>query len=133
MSESRTAGLLLEEKARLLKQIGLFTDIRKNPQIKLTHIVLSALLMPFFSLHSLLSLDRVSRRSEFKKYFGCTRKMVASDSTISRALHWLKPEQMAQFQRSLLPLFEQQDLSRVQLAAGTPYRRIGILDGFQMA
>ena len=133
MCENRMAGLFLKEKARLLKRISSFTDIRKNPQIQLTHIVVSVLLMPFFSLHSLLSLDRVSRRSEFKKYFGCTRKMVASDSTISRALHWLKPEQLEQFQRSLLPLFEQQELSRVQLAPGGPYRRIGILDGSQMA
>jgi len=133
VSENRIAGLFLKEKARLLKQIGLFTDIRKNPQIKLTHLVLCVLLMPFFSLQSLLSLDRVSRRSEFKKYFGCTRKMVASDSTVSRALHWLRPEQLEQFQRSLLPLFEQQDLSRTQLAPGGPYRRIGILDGSQMA
>ncbi len=132
MCESGVAGLLLKEKAQLLRQISHLTDIRKNPQIQLTHIVLSVLLMPFFSLHSLLSLDRVSRRCEFKKYFGCRRKMVASDSTISRALHWLKPEQLEQFQRSLLPLFEQQDLSRIQLAADGPYRRIGILDGSQM-
>jgi hypothetical protein len=59
--------------------------------------------------------------------------MVASDSTVSRALHWLKPAELEQFQRSLLPLFEQQNLWRVQLAAGGPYRRIGILDGSQMA
>ena len=107
MSKSRITGLLLKEKARLLEQIELFTDIRKNPQIKLTHIVLSVLLMPFYSLHLLLSLDRVSRREEFKKSFGCTRKMVASDSTVSRALHWLKPVQLEQFHRSLLPLFVQ--------------------------
>jgi hypothetical protein len=59
--------------------------------------------------------------------------MVASDSTISRALHWLKPAELEQLQRSLLPLFEQQQLARVQLAAAGPYRRIGILDGSQMA
>jgi hypothetical protein len=133
VSENGVAGLFLKEKARLLKQIELFTDIRKNPQIKLTHIVLSVLLMPFYSLHSLLSLDRVSRRYEFKKYFGCTRKMVASDSTISRALHWLKPEHLEQFQRGLLPLFEQQGLSRIRLAPQGPYRRVAILDGSQMA
>ena len=133
MSEYGVAGLLLKEKARLLKQIGRFTDIRKNPQIKLTHLVLSVLLMPFYSLQSLLSLDRVSRRSEFKKYFNCTRKMVASDSTISRALHWLDPQQLQRFQCSSLPLFEQQQLSRIQLVPKGPYRRIGILDGSQMA
>ena len=108
MSEEGVAGLFLKEKAQLLKQIGLFTDIRKNPQIKLTHIVLSVLMMPFFSLQSFLSLDRVSRRSELIKYFGCTRKMVASDSTVSRALHWLKPQQLGQFRRSVLPLLREQ-------------------------
>lgn len=59
LSEDRIATLLLKEKARLLEQIGLFTDIQKNPQVKLTHLVMSALLLPFLSLHSLLSLDRV--------------------------------------------------------------------------
>jgi integrase len=47
----------------------------------------------------------MSRRNEYTKHFGCTRKMVASDSTISRALHWLRPEQLEQFQRSVLPRY----------------------------
>jgi hypothetical protein len=89
--------------------------------------------MPFFSLYSLLSLDRVSRRSEFKRYFGCTRKIFASDSTVSRALHLVKAEQLEQFQRSLLPFFEPQALSQIQLVPGGLYCRIGILYGFQMA
>jgi len=46
--------------------------------------------------------------------------MATSDSTVSRALHWLHPEQLEQFQRSLLPLIEQQGLSRICLAPHPP-------------
>jgi len=133
VSENGIPGLLLKEKARFLRQISQLTDIRKNPQIKLTHLVMSVLLMAFLSLHSLSSLDWVSRRSEFKGYSGCTRKMVAWDSTVSRALHWLKPEQLETSQRILLALFEQLQLLRIQVVAADPYRLIGILDGSQMA
>ena len=82
-------GHFLREKAHLLEKINQFTNIRKNAQIKLNHIVLSVLLMPFYSITSLLDLDRLSRKQAFKKLFGCTRKMVASDSTVNQALRSL--------------------------------------------
>ena len=83
MKEVSAAGRFLKEQAQLIEKISQFTDIRKNPQIKLNHIVLSVLLMPFYSITSLLSLDRLSRKQSFKEVFGCTRKMVASDSTVN--------------------------------------------------
>ena len=51
---------------RLISQ---FADIRKNPTISMTDIVLSLFLMPFYSLTSLLSLDRIARRASFKKRY----------------------------------------------------------------
>lgn len=132
MKEVSEAGRFLKENAHLIEKINQFTDIRKNPQIKLNHIVLSVLLMPFYSLTSLLSLDRLSRKQTFRKLFGCTRKMVASDSTVNRAMRWLKEKEIEEFQRSFLYLFEQELLSRIQLMPKGKYRRIGIVDGSQM-
>jgi len=132
VKEVSGVGHFLKEKAHLIEKISQFTDIRKNPQIKLNHIVLSVLLMPFYSVTSLLGLDRLSRKQSFKKVFGCTRKMVASDSTVNRALRWLDSKEVQELQRSFLPLLEQQHLSKIQLAPDRPSRRIGILDGSQM-
>ena len=132
MKEVSIVGHFLKEQAHLIEIISRFTDIRKNPQIKLNHIILSVFLMPFYSLTSLLSLDRLSRKQSFKKLFGCTRKMVASDSTINRALRWLDSKEVEQLQTSFLPLMEQHHLAKIQLAPDCPLRRIGILDGSQM-
>jgi hypothetical protein len=132
VKEVSEAGRFLKENAHLIEKISQFTDIRKNPQIKLNHIVLSVLLMPFYSLTSLLSLDRLSRKQSFKKLFGCTRKMVASDSTVNRALRWLDGKEVEKLQRSFLPLMEQHHLAKIRLAPDCPSRRVGILDGSQM-
>ena len=132
MKEVSFVGRFLKEQAHLIEKISQFTDIRKNPQIKLNHIVLSVLLMPFYSITSLLGLDRLSRKQSFKKLFGCTRKMVASDSTVNRALRWLDSKEVEELQSSFLPLLEQQHLSKIQLAPHRPSRRVGILDGSQM-
>ena len=132
MKEVSDIGRFLKEQAHLIEKISQFTDIRKNPQIKLNHIVLSVLLMPFYSVTSLLGLDRLSRKNQFKKLFGCTRKMVASDSTVSRALRWLDAKEVEELQRSFLPLMEEHHLARIQLAPDYPSRRVGILDGSQM-
>jgi hypothetical protein len=132
VKEVSVVGHFLKEQALLIEKISQFSDIRKNPQIKLNHIVLSVLLMPFYSVTSLLGLDRLSRKQSFKKLFGCTRKMVASDSTINRALRWLDSKEAEELQSSFLPLLEQQHLSKIQLAPDRPSRRVGILDGSQM-
>jgi len=132
VKEVSVVGQFLKEQAHLIEKISQFTDIRKNPQIKLNHIVLSVLLMPFYSVTSLLGLDRLSRKPFFKKLFGCTRKMVASDSTVNRALRWLDSKEVQELQRSFLPLMEQHHLSKIQLSHDCPSRRIGILDGSQM-
>jgi hypothetical protein len=132
MKEVSVVGRFLKEQAHLIEKISQFTDIRKNPQIKLNHIILSVLLMPFYSVTSLLGLDRLSRKNQFKKLFGCTRKMVASDSTVNRALRWLDSKEVEQLQCSFLPLLEQHHLAKIQLAPDCPSKRIGILDGSQM-
>jgi len=79
--------VLLKQKLKILHQISQITDIRKNPKISLYNIIMSILLMPFYGMKSLLGLDRLARKKSFKRLFNCERKMVVSDSTISRALH----------------------------------------------
>ena len=48
-----------------------FTDIRRNPFIRLQTILMSLFLMPFFGLSSLLSNDRKARTERYKGLFGC--------------------------------------------------------------
>src|SRR4030067_758074 len=86
-------------------------------------------LMPFFSLTSLLSLDREASTQRFKSLFGCSRKLVVSDSTLRRVLGWLDPRQPRALLLKLLPSFERQGLLARRLTDHSPLRRIGILDG----
>jgi hypothetical protein len=109
-----------------------FTDIRKKPQIRLQAILTSLYAMPFFAMASLLSNDREARTKQYKRLFGSRRKMVASDSTFSRVLGWLKPQEVESFQRRFLATFEARDLLRKSLSVtGRPWR-LGILDGSYM-
>jgi hypothetical protein len=109
-----------------------FTDIRKNPSIRLRTILMSLFLMPFFGISSLLSNDREARTERYKLLFGCQRKMVGSDSTFARVLKWLKPQESQAFLLSFLPKFESQDLLRKRLSPKGKPRRLGILDGSYM-
>ena len=130
--ENKRIAFLLKKKFNFHTLFKSMTDIRKNPSIKLQTILVSLFLMPFFSLTSLLSLDRESRTKAFKGIFGCKRKMVASDSTFRRVLGWLHQQQIAAFLMSFLLSFEKENLLRRKLVAGGTYRRVGILDGTHM-
>lgn len=109
-----------------------FIDIRKHPSIRLRTILMSVFLMPFFGIHSLLSNDREARTRDYKGLFGCTRKMVASDSTFARVLKWLRPKQCQEFLLSFLSTFEKHELLAKSLTVNGPLRRLGILDGSYM-
>jgi len=127
--QGRNFAVLLKEKLKIFSLIKLFPDIRKNPEIPLRDIILSLFLMPFFGLTSLLSLDREARKKQFKKLFGSKRKMVASDSTLKRALSWLSRKMAIVFLLGFLKVFEKEGLSIKKLTQEGPYRRIGIVDG----
>jgi hypothetical protein len=122
-------GLFLSREAHLFDQLRRFTDIRKKPQIRLQDILASLLFMPFFSLTSLLGLDRTTRTRSFKRLFRCQRKMVVSDSTVERVLNWLEVGQVQRFQRAFLGVFEQHRLDKRELVPKGKARRIGIIDG----
>jgi hypothetical protein len=122
-------GLFLSREAHLFDQLRRFADIRKKPQIRLQDILMCVLFMPFFSLTSLLGLDRTTRKSSFKELFRSERKMVVSDSTVARVLNWLDEGQVQQFQRAFLQMFEHHRLAKRELVPGGKARRIGIIDG----
>ena len=109
-----------------------FTDIRKRPQIRLQAILMSLFAMPLFGMRCLLSNDRQARTAQYKKLFGCQRKMVASDSTFARVLKWLRPEELKGFLLQFLETFERRDLLRKRLSPKGKLRRLGILDGSYM-
>ena len=129
MSKDTDFAVFLRDTVRVKALIDPLTDIRKNPEIKLADIIVSILLMPLYGITSLLGLDRQNRKQRFKRLFGSTRRMLASDSTINRILRWLKPKETTALLLTLQRLFEQKRLSRKQLVADGPYRRIGIVDG----
>ena len=110
MSKDSNFAVLLKEKLKTFSLIELFPDIRKNPEIPLKDIILSTILMHFFGLTSLLSLDRESRTNRFKKLFGSCRKMVASDSTMKRVLSWLSRKAAIVFLLGFLKVFEKEGL-----------------------
>jgi hypothetical protein len=122
-------GLFLDRKAHLFDHVKRFSDIRKKPQIRLQDILMCVLFMPFFSLTSLLGLDRTTRKCSFKRLFRSERKMVVSDSTVARVLNWLDEGQVQQFQRAFLGMFDQHRLAKRELVPGGKARRIGIIDG----
>ena len=122
-------GLFLDREAHLFELLRRFADIRKKPQIKLQDILMCVLFMPFFSLTSLLGLDRTTRKCSFKRLFRSERKMVVSDSTVARVLNWLDEAQVQQLQRAFLGMFERHHLSKRELVPGGKARRLGIIDG----
>ena len=129
MEIKANVGLFLSREAHLFDQLRRFADIRKKPQIRLQDILMCVLFMPFFSLTSLLGLDRTTRKSLFKELFRSERKMVVSDSTVARVLNWLDEGQVQQFQRAFLQMFEHHRLAKRELVPGGKARRIGIIDG----
>jgi hypothetical protein len=129
----RRFWLLLKRNLGVFSKIEEITDIRKNPEISLHNIIMSILLMPFYGLKSLLAFDRLARKKRFKRLFKCKRKMVASDSTINRALNWMATSEIVNFQQTLVPSFKARNLQRIQLTDETGYKRIGIIDGSCMS
>jgi len=123
------AGLFLTQEAHLFEKATQFADIRKKPQIRLQDIIVALVFMPFFSLTSLLGLDRITRTLSFKRLFRSQRKMVVSDSTVARVLNWLDNGELQQFHRSFLGTFEAHHLAKRELVPKGMARRIGIIDG----
>ncbi len=71
-------------------------DGRKSPHIKPSAIFLSLILMILFRKHSFLKLDQFMRTDAPKRFLGRDKRVVVSDTTISRSLstYFLAPLRM---------------------------------------
>lgn len=135
MQNTRSIGQILKKQLALPGKAAGFTDVRHKPQIPLKNIVLSFCLMAVYSIRSMLKFDYQSRVPQFKRLFGKLvelRKMVCSDSTLQRAIRWIKPEEARRFQMSFLSDYRRMRCWAKQIAPNAPFRKIGIIDGSVM-
>jgi len=111
-----------------------FHDIRKHPRIRLRDILTSVFLMPVLGLTALLRLDAVLRTPVMLRLFRCPKdkKVVVSDTTITRVLRWLKPEQSRQALLAPCAMLEEKKLLVRRLTPTSAPRRLGVFDGSQM-
>jgi hypothetical protein len=111
-----------------------FHDIRKHPRIRLRDILTSVFLMPVLGLTALLRLDAALRTPPMLALFRCPKdkKVVVSDTTIARVLHWLSPEQSRQALLAPCAKLEQKRLLARRLTPTSARRRLGVFDGSQM-
>ena len=71
---TRDIDKFFRDELKLPKVLAQITNIRKYPVIDLRDIIIQIFLMPFFSLTSLLSLNKISRKKPFKKVNSRPRK-----------------------------------------------------------
>jgi len=91
-------------------------------------------LMPYWGFSALLRLDIHLRTPQMLRLFRCAKKkkVVVSDSTITRVLNWLDPQDCRQALLAPLPTLNQEGLLQLTLAPKRPSRRLGVIDGSQM-
>ena len=111
-----------------------FTDIRRNPRIRLRDILASVFLMPVIGLTALLRLDFHLRTKRMLSLFCCPakKKVVVSDTTVARVLHWLDQQQSKNALLAPCASLNAKGLLQRQLCAESSPRRLGVVDGSAM-
>jgi hypothetical protein len=111
-----------------------FTDIRWNPRIRLKDILSSVFLMPVIGLTALLRLDFHLRTKRMLSLFRCPaeKKVVVSDTTVARVLHWLDQEESRKALLAPCASLNAKGLLQRQLSAESAPRRLGVIDGSEM-
>jgi hypothetical protein len=111
-----------------------FTDIRMNPRIRLRDILTSVFLMPVIGLTALLRLDFHLRTKKMLSLFRCPagKKVVVSDTTVTRVLHWLDHQQSRKALLAPCALLNAKGLLQRQLSLESAPRRLGLIDGSEM-
>jgi hypothetical protein len=131
--ESQLA-LFFRDTLKVARIFDCFHDIRMHPRIRLQNILVSVFLMPYWGFTALLRLDIHLRTPQMLRLFRCAKKkkVVVSDSTITRVLNWLDPQDCRQALLAPLPTLNQEGLLQLTLAPKRPSRRLGVIDGSQM-
>lgn len=111
-----------------------FSDIRLNPRIRLRDILTSVFLMPMIGLTALLRLDFHLRTKKMLSLFRCPagKKVVVSDTTVARVLHWLDQEQSKKALLAPCAWLNAKGMLQRQLSADSASRRLGVIDGSEM-
>jgi hypothetical protein len=91
-------------------------------------------LMPYWGFTALLRLDTHLRTPQMLRLFRCPKKkkVVVSDTTITRVLGWLNPEDSRKALLVPLRSLNQEGLLQRRLAPEGPSRRVGVIDGSEM-
>ena len=103
-------------------------DSRKRPVIPAGDVFRLVLEMPALGQKSLLAVDEDARSPAFRRSYGCTRKSVASDTSIERVLKGLRSSQLRDFSYQTQDRLDEEELSEFRLSTGKRIR-VGILDG----
>jgi hypothetical protein len=77
---------LCNRQIQLYDLVKSLTDHRKKYEIPLSHIFYALFYTTILSINNLLSKDKLLRKKHMKRFIGSKREMVASDSTLERAL-----------------------------------------------
>jgi hypothetical protein len=131
--ESQLA-LFFRDTLKVARIFDCFRDIRMHPRIPLRDILISVFLMPYWGFTALLRLDTHLRTPQMLRLFRCAKKkkVVVSDTTITRVLGWLNPEDSRKALLAPLRSLNQEGLLQRPLAPEGPSRRVGVIDGSQM-
>lgn len=114
------------EKFRLEFWAQRVRDERKNPQIPSSTIFLGVVLMGALGVASLLGLDGILRRRSAKQLLRSNRKIVASDSTVSRVVKQIETER--DMLKTICSSVRAQGWGKMELPRAGRVR-IGVIDG----
>lgn len=101
---------------------------RKRPQIPAIQVFESVVHMPVFGQKSLLEVDEFLRTPEARKWFGSTRSIVASDTTVERVTQGLKRRGIQEIGYEVVDKADEEALWDLQVPSGKKLR-FGIIDG----
>jgi len=105
-------------------------DARKRPQIPAATVAQAVVEMVARRQSSLLEVDQNGRLAEVRSWFGTSRDMVVSDTTLSRSLSGFALEPLREVLWEIAQSMLKREPMRVELASGRKVR-IANLDGSQ--
>ena len=134
MAYASQLALFFRDTLKVARILDCFRDIRMRPRIPLRTILVSVFLMPYWGFTALLRLDAHLRTPQMLQLFRCPAKknLVVSDTTITRVLGWLDPQQSRTALLAPLVTLNEEGLLQRRLSPKGPVRRLGVIDGSQM-
>ena len=134
MAYESQLALFFRDALKVSRIFDCFRDIRMHPRIPLRDILVSVFLMPYWGFTALLRLDTHLRTPQMLRLFRCPKKkkVVVSDTTITRVLGWLDPQDSRKALLAPLPTLNNEGLLQRRLAPKGPSRRLGVIDGSEM-